>query len=191
MIFERAGRHNTDETVRIALEAARARDIEHLVVASNSGETVRRLLALGTGGLDVICVTHHVGFRGPGEHDMEAAARQKLLDRGVQVLTTTHALAGIDRGLRNAFRGMYPPEIIAEALRFLGQGVKVCVEIGIMALDAGLVPHGRDVIAIGGHARGADTACVIRPAHSNAVLDNRVMEILCRPLPKLPKPPKS
>jgi uncharacterized protein len=187
MIFARPGWENTDDTVRVALEAARERHIEHLVVASNSGETVRRLLALGTDGLQVVCVTHHVGFRGPGEHDMEAGDRQDLLDRGVQVLTTTHALAGVDRGVRNAFGGLYPPEIIAGALRMLGQGVKVCVEIGIMAVDAGLIPHDRDVIAVGGHSRGADTACVIRAAHANAVLDNRVQEILCRPVPKLPK----
>lgn len=186
MIFEKPGRENTDETARTAVEEARRRGIEHLLVASNSGYTVERVLAQGAGGLQLVCVTHHVGFRKPGEHELEPDARQAMLDRGVQVLTTTHALAGVDRGVRNAFGGLYPPELIAGALRFLGQGVKVCVEIGIMALDAGLIPHGRDVIAVGGHSRGADTACVIRPAHGNAVLDNRVMEILCRPLPRLP-----
>ena len=37
------------------------------------------------------------------------------------MLTTTHVLAGVDRAVRNQFGGLYPPEIIASALRMLGK----------------------------------------------------------------------
>lgn len=183
MLWKSKGPGNTDETVRVAVEAARQRGITHLLVASNSGNTVRRLLQHDVEGLNVVCVTHHVGFRKPGEHEMTPASREELAGQGVQLLTTTHALAGVDRAARFKFGGMYPPEIMAETLRMFGQGVKVCVEIGIMALDAGLIPFGEDVIAVAGTGTGADAACVIRPAHSTAAFDVKVMDILCRPTP--------
>jgi hypothetical protein len=179
--WERSGPENTAATVAEALAAARERGVGHVVVASCTGRTARELLALGTDGLAIVCVTHHVGFAGPGVDEMGVEARAELAARGVQLLTTTHALAGVDRALRVKFGGVSPPEILAGALRMFGQGVKVCAEIAIMALDAGMIPHGAEVVAIGGTGAGADAACVVRPAHSNAVLDTRIVEILCRP----------
>ena len=179
--FEKSGPENTAATVVTALRAARERRAGHIVAASCTGRTVRELLALDTAGINVVCVTHHVGFDAPGADEMDAAVRAELAATGVKVLTTTHALAGVDRSLRLKFGGVSPPEILAGALRMFGQGVKVCAEIAIMALDAGLIAYGADVVAIGGTGRGADTACVVRPAHSNNVLDTRIVEILCRP----------
>ena len=112
---------------------------------------------------------------------MPESDRKELLEQGVKILTTTHVLAGGDRACRNKFGGIYPAEIIASALRMLGQGVKVCVEISIMALDAGLIPYGQRIVAVGGTHSGADTAAVILPAHSNSVFDLKVEEILCKP----------
>jgi uncharacterized protein len=181
IFFEKPGEENTAAAIGEALRAARERGLRHVVVASCSGRTARELFARGAPGLAIVCVTHHVGFAGPGVDEMGEEVRAELAGKGVRVLTTTHALAGVDRALRVQFGGISPPEILAGALRMFGQGVKVCVEIAIMALDAGLVPHGADVVAIGGTGKGADAACVVRPAHSNAVLDTRVVEILCRP----------
>lgn len=110
--------------------------------------------------------------------------RQRLQEQGVKVLTTTHLLAGVDRSLRTKFQGIYPAEIIAMALRLLGQGLKVCVEISVMALDAGLIPYGEEIVAVGGTARGADTACIIVPAHSKTFFNTVVKEIICMPREK-------
>jgi hypothetical protein len=79
------------------------------------------------------------------------------------------------------FGGAYPVEIMAHTLRMFGQGVKVCVEVAVMALDAGLIPHGREVIAVGGTGRGADTAVVIRPAHASSIFDTYICEVICKP----------
>ena len=70
---------------------------------------------------------------------------------------------------------------MAHTLRLLGQGFKVCVEIAIMAMDAGQVPANREIIAIGGTARGADTAIIITPAHSQDFFATDVKEIICLP----------
>ncbi len=178
MYWEQKGRTNTAATVELALKRAKELDIRQAVVASNSGYTVEQFLDKG---LDLVCVTHHIGYLSPGEDEMPAHVRQMLTEKGVRLLTTTHLLAGVDRALRNKFNGLYPAEIIAQSLRMLGQGVKVCVEIAGMALDAGLIPYGQEVVAVGGSGSGADTAVVIVPAHSNQFFDTKVKEIICKP----------
>lgn len=151
------------------------------MVASNSGKTCKKLLGKG---FNLVCVTHQVGFAGPGVDEMEAAVREELLQQGVKILTTTHLLAGVDRAIRFKFGGVYPAEIMAQTLRIFGQGVKVATEIAVMALDAGLIPYGQEVIAIGGTAEGADAAIVVLPAHSNRFFDTEIREIICMPRSK-------
>lgn len=183
MYWKERGRANTAATIDAALKRARELDIDNIVVASNSGSTAEKLYEAGKG-LNIICVTHHVGFTGPGEDEMPKNMRSALKEKGVAVLTTTHLLAGVDRGLRNKFQGAYPPEIAASTLRMLGQGTKVCVEISVMALDAGLIPYGEEIIAVAGSGGGADTSCVITPAHSNNFFDTVIKEIICMPREK-------
>lgn len=178
MYWPEKGPANTGPTVELALARARELNIDHLVVASNSGRTARLLVGKG---VEVVCVTHHVGFTGPGQDEMPAGVRKELAAAGVRLLTTTHLLAGVDRGVRNQFGGVYPAEIIAQTLRMLGQGLKVCVEVSVMALDAGLIPAGQDVVAVAGTAAGADTAVVICPAHASHFFATRVKEIICKP----------
>jgi hypothetical protein len=181
MFWEEAGRENTEKTVVLALEEVRRRGIGHVVVASNTGETIRKLMELDVQGLNLVCVTHHVGFKGPGIDEMSPEMRRCLADTGVKVLTTTHVLAGVDRTFRKKYGGLYPPEIVANTLRMFGQGMKVAVEISIMALDAGMIPYGEDTMAISGTGTGADTACVVRPGHSNEMFNTRIVDIICRP----------
>ncbi len=176
MLWGKKGPQNTEATVRAALERAAQLKIGQVVVASNTGKTARYFLNQG---VEVVWVTHHVGFARPGECEVDPALRQQLQQGGVKMLTTTHLLAGVDRAVRMKFGGLYPAEIVAAALRMFGQGPKVCVEIAVMALDAGLIPYGEEIISVAGSGRGADTACVIVPAHSNTFFETSVKEIIC------------
>ncbi|AGL00954.1 pyruvate kinase alpha/beta domain-containing protein [Desulfoscipio gibsoniae] len=178
MYWKKKGPDNTDSTIKAALVKAEELNIQHIVVASSSGDTARKLVESGR---RVVCVSYHVGFDGPGSRRMSDDTLAELNQKGIRVLFTTHLLAGVDRAIRNKFGGVYPAEIMAQTLRMLGQGVKVCVEISGMALDAGLIPHGEEIIAIGGSGKGADTAMVIAPAHSNHFFDTKVKEIICKP----------
>ncbi|MBU7047490.1 MAG: hypothetical protein HXS54_13735, partial [Theionarchaea archaeon] len=92
-----------------------------------------------------------------------------------------HLMAGLNRGVRNRYGGSTFSDIVADTLRMFSQGVKVCVEITVMALDSGLIPPGEKVVAIGGTGRGADTALVILPAHSQNFFETRILEIICKP----------
>ena len=58
----------------------------------------------------------------------------------------------------------------------------MCVEIAVMALDAGLIPYGKAVIAVGGTGRGADTAMVLLPSHAKTIFDTQILELICKPL---------
>lgn len=183
--FAGPGLANTEAAVRAALDRARSLDLVDLVVASNTGRTARAVLAeleaRPLRGVNLVVVTHHVGFREPGEDEMGATARAELAAAGARLLTTTHLFGGVERAVTRQHGGLYPGGLIASTLRMFGEGVKVAVEIAVMALDAGLVPYGRDVVAVGGTARGADTALVVRPAHARSFFETRVVEIICRP----------
>jgi hypothetical protein len=63
----------------------------------------------------------------------------------------------------------------------MGEGTKVCVEITLMAADAGLIPVDKDIIAIGGTGRGADTALRIRPAHAAKFFELKIREVIAKP----------
>lgn len=188
MWWEKAGKHNTYNTLSLALEKARQLGIKDIIIASCSGDSALKLLSnCSTSEFNIICVTHHTGFAKPGENEMSDSMRRDLLNQGVNVLTTTHVLAGVDRAIRNQFGGVYPAEIMAQTLRIFGQGVKVAVEISVMALDSGLIPYGKPVIAIGGSAVGSDAAIVIKPAHARDFFATEVEEIICMPRKKKPE----
>lgn len=177
-LFDSPGRENTLAAISLAAQRAKELGITTLVVASNSGFTAEQCLGYG---LDVVCVTHHVGFAGPGLDEMTSETRTALADKGVKILTTTHLFAGIDRALRIQAGGLYPAEIVGHTLRMFGQGVKVGVECSVMALDAGLIEYGKPVVAIGGTGRGADSAIVVTPKHSNQFFATKIHEIICKP----------
>jgi hypothetical protein len=156
--------------------------IRHVVVATSSGETgVRFLDALAGREVKLVCVSHHAGFGEGDELDLLPEHAAVLRAAGVPLFVGTHALSGIGRSISTQFGGTTPVELIAHTLRLFGQGMKVCVEIAVMAADAGLIPTDCDVICVGGTGHGADTAVVLRPAHMNRFFDLRVREVLCKP----------
>jgi hypothetical protein len=176
--WTQVGPINTAATVDAAVARAKELGIKHVVVASNTGDTARWFLDRG---LEVVCVTHQVGFRSPGMDEMSAETRQEFVAKGIKVHTGTHLFRGITRAFSNAHQGFDAARVVADTLYLFGQGTKVAVEIAVMALDAGLIPYGEDVIAVGGTGRGADTAIVIRPAHSGEFLKTQIREIICKP----------
>lgn len=183
MYWDTSGKQNTEKTLEVVKKAVKERGIKHVVVATSKGDTAK-LFAEADLGVNLVCVTHVAGYEVPGEIEVPQKLREELISSGAKVHTATHLLSGAERSFSRKFGGVYPVEIIAHTLRMLGQGTKVCVEIAVMALDAGLIPHGEDIIAVGGSSRGADTAIIIRPAHASEVLDTWISEILCKPARK-------
>ncbi|HHW18749.1 MAG TPA: hypothetical protein GXX30_07590 [Firmicutes bacterium] len=176
--FDKPGRQNTGEVARLALERAKDLGIDYIVVASNTGYTARHFLGKIP---HLVCVTHHVGFKEPGFDEMGCETREELKRSGAEILTTTHLFGNVERAVTNKFGGLYPGGIISNTLRMFSQGTKVAVEIAVMALDAGLIPYGKPVIAVGGSGGGADTALVLVPSHAKTIFDTEILEVICKP----------
>lgn len=174
----------TKNTLEIALSAAEKYDTD-LIIASTTGATALQLseLAMVTGFRHkIICVTHAYGRKIKGENEMSLETMKILEKRQVALITASHVLSGAERALSNMFKGLYPVEIVAATLRMLGQGVKVCVEIALMALDGGKIAYKKPVICVAGTARGADTICLITPSYTDAFLETKIHKILCSSL---------
>jgi hypothetical protein len=179
--FQKAGKENTQDTLRIAKEEALKRGNRFVLVASTAGETGLAAARLfHKSGIQVIVVTHNSGFKEPGVQEFDQKAREEITSLGGIVYTGTHVLRGLGAALRTRYNFSHE-QVVADTLRMFGQGIKVCVEIAAMAADAGLIPAG-DVIAVGGSGRGADTAAVIAADSSNRFFNSKVREILAKPV---------
>ncbi|HMK53964.1 MAG TPA: pyruvate kinase alpha/beta domain-containing protein [Methanobacteriaceae archaeon] len=180
--FETPGIENTDQLIELVKERSEELGIKTIVVASVTGESSLKLAKV-LPHAKIVSVTHHAGFRGGDSLELEEKYTDKLKKRGIPVYTGSHALSGVGRGISNKFGGVTPVEVIAETLRMFSQGVKVCVEISIMAADAGLIPTDEEVIAVGGTAKGVDSALVLKSAHMSNFFELRIREIIAMSRP--------
>ena len=180
--FENPGMENTDKVIELVKERKEELGIDYIVIASATGSSGVKL-AKKLDNAHIVNVTHHAGFKGGDELEITAENRKELEDLGVQIYASSHALSGVGRGISNKFKGVTPVEVIAQTLRMFSQGVKVCVEISIMAADGGLLPTDSEIIAIGGTATGVDTAVVLKAAHQGNFFDMRIHEIIAMPRP--------
>lgn len=178
--FEDAGKQNTDALLRLVKEYAKRENIKDIVIASTTGETGAKASKMFRG-LNVIVVTHCFGFKEAGKTELQERYRKEILANGAKIFTGTHALSSAERAIRKDFGTIQPLELIASTLRLMGEGTKVCVEITLMAADAGLIPVDRDVIAVAGTGRGADTALRIKPANAARFFDLRIREVIAKP----------
>jgi hypothetical protein len=178
--FLEPGNATTEKTFEVAKKRAEELGIKTIVVASTSGETgLKAVKAFAS--YKVVVVTHSTGLQAPDAQELTPQNRAKILEKGGLILTATHAFGGVGRAVRRRFNTYQVDEIIAQTLRVFGQGTKVACEITLMAADAGLIRTDEEVISIGGTAKGADTALVVKPAHTHDFFELRVKEVLCKP----------
>ena len=104
-------------------------------------------------------------------------------EAGIKIVRGIHALSATERTFENKYSAkLIPLNLVSDALRMLGQGMKVCVEISIMAAEHGFVTPRDDVVVLGGSGKGADTAVVLQPAYAAEMFDLKIRQILCKPL---------
>jgi hypothetical protein len=72
--------------------------------------------------------------------------------------------------------------VVANVLRFFCEGIKVCVEILLMAANGGLVAAGEQVVVVAGTGRGADTALIMTGGTTRDPKQVHISQILCKPL---------
>lgn len=181
--LDEPGTQNTANVLKAVEKRAKELEIKHIVIASTTGATALQAWeALHELDASIVAVGEHTGFWGGDTQKLSPETRQQLEDKGVSVLIASHALSGVGRSITNRFHGVSHVEIIAYTLRqFGGEGLKVAVEVAVMAADAGLIPTDREVIALGGTGKGSDTAIVLRAAHMNNFFDLEIREIIAKP----------
>lgn len=180
--FEEKGPVNTEKTVDIALDRSRALEIGKIVVASSTGETALKLYEKAGNSVEIIAVTYGAGSRFTSEVEQFNRNLDELIKKGIRVVRGLHALSGVERSFTNKYKSaLIPLNIISDTLRIFSHGVKVCVEISVMAAEHGLITPDEEVICIGGSGRGADTAMVIRPAFASNIFETRIRALLCMP----------
>jgi len=173
--FEKPGKENTMNVIQLIKERAQARGIRRIVLASTRGDTARIAAASLEGtGLHLIVIPWQFGFRDTQPFPQELVV--ELQKKGHQVHFGTMLFHTED------LYGSRTSQAMANLLRTFGQGIKVCVEILMMACDGGCVEIGEKVIAVAGTGAGADTAVVATASTSNRIMGLRIQEIICKPL---------
>jgi len=192
--FEEPGPQNTDAVIAAVKERISNGDIQSVVVASESGKTALAVAeALKDADVHVICVAPYPGYQHVLKRTwppMKKAIRSKLDGLGVKVLDQTPWIFGCT--FDTAFlKDSAPATIVHKFLsRAFGFGVKTCIEVALIAAEAGAVEWDKEAIAVAGTGwlgGGADAAIVVRPSpvYEGAFLKNEggveVREILAMP----------
>ncbi len=178
--FEKPGSNNTETVIRLVKEYAHTNDIRAVVLASTRGRTARAFLEAVKGtDIRLIVVPWQYGF-GPAHNEQDQPFPMDLADelRGAgHIVHFATMLFHTEELYQN-----HAPNLIAGVLYIFGQGIKVCVEILLMAVDGGCVKKGEKVIVVAGTGSGADTAVVAIASSSRRLKDMQIQEILCKPI---------
>jgi hypothetical protein len=180
--FEKRGSVNTDQTLEIALACCEQKGIGKIVVASSTGKTALRLREKAKPLIEVIAVTYGAGSKYREEVEEFNRNRDTLVKKGIQIVRGLQSLSATERAFENKYKsGLLPLNIVADTLRMFSQGMKVCLEVAVMAAEAGFITPDEAVVVVGGSGTGADTAVIMKPAYAAGMFDTRFKAILCMP----------
>ncbi|MCS7114836.1 MAG: pyruvate kinase alpha/beta domain-containing protein [Nitrososphaerota archaeon] len=184
--FESGGKHNTEATLKLARERAEKRNIKNVVIASITGYSAEKALEIFKGSNIKLTI---VGLRAVGGAPFPGFPedlKRRLEQNGHKVC------------FANDVRYHFPEDLQKTLWRFC-EGMKVCVEIGLIATDAGYVQPGEEIITVAGTGMlgyekggGVDTAIVMKAIKSKDFMEletifgkkeerRKIKEIICKP----------
>ena len=180
--FDKIENANTEETFRLSKQRATELGLKNIIVASTRGDTGVKAAEYFKG-FNVVVVRIASGLWEANVQMFPGDKVEMVEKAGAKIVTSAPGFSGVGSNPSQHFHMHNPGEIIANTLRIFGQGMKVVCEIGIQAVDAGLVCSGEPAISIAGtgSVRGADTAVVLTPVNSNRFFEMKVHEIICKP----------
>jgi hypothetical protein len=172
---------NTEQVLEIARKSLEGKKIQDIIVASTSGDTgVIAAKLLETSDMNLVVVAHSVGFKEPNINQFSQSSREIIERMGGTVIFATMPFHTINDAIRMKM-GTSLLSLIADTLRIMGQGTKVCVEIVSMACDAGKIESGKEVISVSGTGKGADTVLLMKSANSRRFFDLRIIDVIAKP----------
>lgn len=184
--FRKPGVKRTDAVLLAARARMQELGLRTLVVATTRGYTGIRAVELLRPDFEVLVVIENTGYRNDRVPRPEESSLRLIEERGGVIVRTDHSLGGVRRAVRSRWGNAGPGDIMAHTLYLFGQGMKVAVEVAVMAADVRLLSPAEPVVAAGGTSRGCDTAIIVTPATAENIFDLRIVEIICMPSPGHP-----
>jgi hypothetical protein len=156
--YAAAGKENTDETLKLVKRTAEELGIENIVLASTTGFTAQKAF-------DVLKdMDMNLTVVGTERSRFSSDLNKRLKENGCNICFSREVSYDY-------------PDSVKIAYRRFSQGVKVAVEIAMIAAQEGFVSTEEDVISIGKW----DTALIVRPATSDNFSELKVRELICMP----------
>ena len=141
--FDEPGSANTESVIQAVSDKIDDTGIKTVVVASSTGKTVIQFAKKLKKKAKIVAVSWK---KLPAEKTQEL----KSLDITICDFANYLPLHQVGKDLvRNTFYTF-------------GQGMKVCAEVALIVVDKGIIPSGKDIIAVGGTGGGSDTAAIIK-----------------------------
>lgn len=196
--FRYCGEVNTEKVLYASKKRCEELGINKIVIASETGRSALKAIDVFCGmDIKIIVVTHYPAVTwGPKGNipiglmrEEYSEIRKKLLENGVKIVQGTRPFAPPSRSIE--WRYPTPEGIIDKILEVLGAGLKIAIEVAIMATDAGEVDEGEEIISCAGTYKGLDTAIVVRTTYSmNFFKDFEVKEIIAKPMHRVKQLPE-
>jgi uncharacterized protein len=176
------GGENTEAVLAAAKKRAKELKIRDIVVATNHGGTaIKAKEAFADPKLNLVAVGICEGYRENGWCFTDEE-KMRLEKAGIKPLVASHVLGdGVASSFTEKSGAKSIEEVVRDTLYRFGQGMKVCVEVTMMAADAGLIPMDREVMAIAGTSTGTDTCIIVKPAYPRKFSELEIREIVAKP----------
>lgn len=193
--FDFPGPGNTDYVVEAVKSRVESAGIKNVVVASISGKTALKFAVALKGRAKLICISGAPYRREMTKRQwpcLDTKYRGELEKAGVTVID--NAPYAFRSSLLDGGRWSYvsPELLIRETLSCFGQGMKVAVEVVMMAVAAGSLEPYKDVVGVGGTGEGADTAVIVRATYPTTIFNEDVSKRLeVREIIAMPRAKKS
>jgi hypothetical protein len=156
--FKVAGKENLDKTLELVKRMAEEYGMKNVIVASVTGFTADKAFEV----LKDMDLT--LNIVGTERNRFSSDLQKKLEEKGHNVCFSREWSYDY-------------PDLVKNAFRRFSAGVKVAVEIAMIAAQKGFVSTEEDVICVGKW----DTALIIKPAKSDNFSELKVRELICIP----------
>jgi len=190
--FEKPGEQNTPLVVEAVTKYIEKSGIRDVIVASSSGATALEFAKALGNEARIVCVSDgpyrkEMNFEYPC---MNEKIKEQLESLGVIVFDKApYALHG-SLYEHSDCDPPTPEMAFRDTLYSFGQGMKVAVEVVLMAVDCGILDPYKEVVGVGGSGNGADTAIALRSTFRGTVFSKNkgkrleINEIIAMPIAK-------
>jgi hypothetical protein len=190
--FDEPGEGNTQWVIEAVSQRLEAGGIKKVIVASTSGETAAKFARSLKGRVELICVSQAPYLREWGQEwpCLKQKFRRQMERLGVAIIDRAPYVFHNSVLEAAPWSDAFPERLVKETLYCFGQGMKVAVEVVLMAVSCGYVTPFEDVIGVGGSGKGADTAIVLRATYPACLFDKdpakrlEIKEVIAMPISK-------